>query len=169
MLLLTVRESFGFLFLCLSLRRHFCLATVHKVQISGLLQWCLSFSKLLPFPHRIPAAQPPSGFFGYLSYQGPSPLIAVSPGSSRKSPGCSKVLPMKNYGGLGTFMQQNICSLPLMWALTRSCLWAPQAAPSTSWLNFAPKYIVPCETLNRQVCVFPTRGKFQENHVSGRL
>ena len=39
---------------------------------------------------------------GHLSYQGPCPLPIAQFGqaaSSRKSPGCSKLLPFKNYGG----------------------------------------------------------------------
>ena len=51
---------------------------------------------------------------GHLSFQGPSPPIAQfgRTASSRKSPGCSKLLPFKNYGGhcaLGNLQAADFC------------------------------------------------------------
>ena len=70
----------------------------------------------------------------------PSPWGA----SSRKSPGCSKPLPLMNYGGhcaLGNLQfnaPEFFHSLPQIWASTQSNLWALQAVPLTSWLHFFP-------------------------------
>ena len=54
---------------------------------------------------------------GHLSYEGPSPLIAQfgRVASSRKSPGCSKRLPFKNYG--------DHC------ALEKKCFALPRSVP----------------------------------------
>ena len=53
-----------------------------------------------PPPHPTPSGSPPPSPV-ILSYQGPFPLIAQFcwAASCRKSPGCSKLLPFKNYGG----------------------------------------------------------------------
>ena len=75
--------------------------------------------------------------------------------SSRKSPGWSKLLPFKNYGGHCSII---FWSLSQTCASTQSCLWALQAVPSPHGLVFALICTVSCETLYRQVCAFP-------NHV----
>ena len=52
-----------------------------------------------------------------------------------RSPGCSTLLPLKNYGGrwsLGNLQSSRI----LMWPSTQSRLWALQAVPWTSWFVF---------------------------------
>ena len=79
---------------------------------------------------------------GHLSYEDPSPHISQFgwASSPKNNPGCSKLLPFKNYGGncaLGNLQCSRIlCSLPQICASTLSCLWALQAVPSTSWFVF---------------------------------
>ena len=129
----------------------------HKAQISEVLQRWLSFWKFLPSPHRISGAEPewPSGSWSPLL---PRPLSRDCSGgrvaSSRKSPGCSKLLPFKNYGdhcALGNLQYSRMfCSLPHICASTQSSLWALPAVPSFSWLFVALICIESCETLYRQ-------------------
>ena len=57
--------------------------------------------------------------------------------SSRKSHGCFKLIPFKNFGGLCALgNRQNSFQPSPDLCLTQSCLWALQAVYSTSWLGF---------------------------------
>ncbi len=70
----------------------------HKAQIGGVLQWCLSFCRLLLFPHMIMEFNKSDHrVLGHHSNQSPSPSIVqfCLEASSRKSPGCSKLLPFR--------------------------------------------------------------------------
>ena len=65
---------------------------VVPLEVSPITTQDLWSSAQLSSDHRV---------LGHRSYQGPSPLIAQfgQAASSMKSPGCSKPLPLKNYGG----------------------------------------------------------------------
>ncbi len=69
----------------------------HKAQIGGVLQWCLSFCWFLLSPHMIMEFKSDHQVVGHHSNQSPSPSIAQFglEASSRKSPGCSKLLPLR--------------------------------------------------------------------------
>ncbi len=70
----------------------------HKAQIGGVLQWCLSFCRLLLFLHMIiEFNKSDHQVLGHHSNQSPSPSIVqfCLEASSRKSPGCSKLLPFR--------------------------------------------------------------------------
>ncbi len=66
----------------------------HKAQIDGVLQWCLSFCRFLLSPHMIMEFnQSDHQVLGHHTNQSPAQFGLEA--SSRKSPGCFKLLPLR--------------------------------------------------------------------------
>ncbi len=85
-------------FMCLHWREDWVLPHCHKAQIAGVLQWCLSFCRFLLSTHTIMELNC-SGHqvIHHHSNQSPSPSIAQfgQEASSKKNPGCFKLLPLR--------------------------------------------------------------------------
>ena len=107
----------------------------HKAQISGVLQWWLSFWKFLPSLHRI------SGEWFLVSSLTKALLPQLL--SLARQPALGRVLVVPNFFYLriieatvllGTSVQQNLfCTLPQICALTQSSFWR-QFFNLISWL-----------------------------------
>ncbi len=100
-LFLTVWGSFRCFFansMCLHWGEDWVWPHRHKAQIGGVLQWCLSFCRFLLSPHMIMELnQSDHQVLHHHSNQSPSPSITQfgQETSSRKSPGCFKLLPLR--------------------------------------------------------------------------
>ncbi len=132
----------------------------HESQIGRVLQWCLS----LDFSHLhmiIKLNLSEHQVLGHHTNQAPSPSVAQfgKEASSRKNPGCFKLLPLREFCEPSTrfcvpSMKQNVFwTLPRVCGLTQTCFWSLQAVLLTSGLVFCSNmHFQLLDLLLRRVC-----------------
>ncbi len=127
-------------FMCLHWGEDWVWPHRHKAQIGGGLQWCLSFCKFLQsciYDHGAELEWPSGSWSPHQALL--NQLLSLA--SSRKNPGCFKLLLLrvtKTTRICEPSMKQNFFfwTRPQMCGLTQTCFWALKAVLLTSGLGF---------------------------------